>query len=282
MPNYRILGADGREYGPVDAVTIRQWIGQRRLVAISSVKGETDSDWKPLTAFPEFQDALTPAAGPGSASGIPPLQEFAPPPPQAGNGLAIASLVLGIFFCLGPLAGIPAVICGHLARSRIRHSLAPAGGAGMALAGLILGYLGIFIWLLILPATLLPLVAQKKQQAQQINCISNLKQMGLAVRIYANDHKENLPPDFLSMSNELNTPSILFCPADSARTRVDSFAHLTPGNITYEFLRPGASLAKLNPSEPVFRCPIHGNVCYADGSVQRSYGRPTRDGQQRR
>ena len=277
MQNYKILGADGREYGPVNADIMRLWISQRRLVSTSSVKVEGELDWKPLAAFPEFQETLGPAPASSSSTGIPPLREFPSPPPQAGNGLATTSLVLGILFCLGPFTGIPAVICGHLARSRIRTSSNPSSGAGMALAGLILGYLGIALWLLLIPATLLPLLAQKKQQAQQSNCISNLKQVGLAARIYANDHNENLPPNFLSMSNELNTPRILFCPGDSAHTRAENFAQFTPGNITYEFLRPGESLKTLNPSEPVFRCPIHGNMAYADGSVQRSFGRPTRD-----
>ena len=280
MLNYKILGADGKEYGPVDAATIRQWIGQRRLAATSSIKVESDPDWKPLTAFPEFQDALTPATTAPPPGDIPPLRDFAPAP-ETTNGLALTSLVLGILLCLGPLTGIPAVICGHLARSRIRHSPGQGGGAGMALAGLILGYIGTFLWLLILPALLLPALAQAKGHAQEIACVSNLKQIGLAARIYANDNKETLPPSFLSMSNELNTPKILFCPADSAHTPVETFAQLTPRNISYEYLRPGGSLTNLNPSEPVFRCPVHGTACYADGSVQRNLGRPTRDRQHR-
>jgi hypothetical protein len=59
--------------------------------------------------------------------------------------LAIWSLVLGIaalVFCCLPLA-IPAVICGHLARSRVSQAPQAVSGSGMALAGLITGYLGI-------------------------------------------------------------------------------------------------------------------------------------------
>lgn len=58
------------------------------------------------------------------------------------NGLSTASLILGIlaFFCMGPLASIPAIICGHMARKQIAESGGMQTGAGMALAGLILGY----------------------------------------------------------------------------------------------------------------------------------------------
>jgi hypothetical protein len=71
------------------------------------------------------------------------------------NTLAIASLVGGIsswagFLCLGAVVGI---VCGHLARSQIRRT--DEEGDGLALAGLILGYLHLavtfvvgVIWLL--------------------------------------------------------------------------------------------------------------------------------------
>ena len=60
---------------------------------------------------------------------------------------AIWSLILGIlsFLCFGLFTGIPAVICGHLARSNIKKSQGALTGGGMALAGLILGYIGIVV-----------------------------------------------------------------------------------------------------------------------------------------
>jgi hypothetical protein len=63
------------------------------------------------------------------------------------NGLAIGSLVCGIleFFTLG-LAAVPAVILGHLARGQIRRT--GEQGDGMAIAGLILGWLAIGGWAL--------------------------------------------------------------------------------------------------------------------------------------
>lgn len=72
-----------------------------------------------------------------------------PPPPQdcPASPLPTASLVLGILglCCLGPLASIPAIVCGHLARARLRS----AGHAGpehaKAVAGLALGYGGIVL-----------------------------------------------------------------------------------------------------------------------------------------
>jgi len=63
--------------------------------------------------------------------------------------LATWSLVLGLLglLCMGMLAGIPAIVCGHLALSNInRNNL--LNGRGSATAGLILGYLSSIFWLL--------------------------------------------------------------------------------------------------------------------------------------
>ena len=60
------------------------------------------------------------------------------------NGLAIASLACGIAqFAFGPLATIPAIVLGHVARSQIKRT--GEQGAGLALAGLILGWAAVIL-----------------------------------------------------------------------------------------------------------------------------------------
>ncbi len=61
------------------------------------------------------------------------------------SGLAITSLVLGILslICCLFFAGIPAIICGHIARGKAKRDPLTYGGAGLALTGLILGYLSL-------------------------------------------------------------------------------------------------------------------------------------------
>ena len=64
------------------------------------------------------------------------------------NGLAIASLACGLGqFMLGPLTTIPAIVLGHMARHQIRRT--GEDGAGMALAGLLLGWAAIALGVLI-------------------------------------------------------------------------------------------------------------------------------------
>ena len=88
---------------------------------------------------------------PGGEPVAPPLAQ----PQLAGtNSLAITSLICGIAqFMFGPLATIPAVVCGHVARSQIRRT--GEQGAGMALAGLILGWVGVGFTVLVLIAAAL-------------------------------------------------------------------------------------------------------------------------------
>src|ERR1039458_4658273 len=47
----------------------------------------------------------------------------------------------------------------------------------------------------ILAALLLPALARAKAQAQRANCVSNLKQWGLAMHLYATDNNDNIPRD---------------------------------------------------------------------------------------
>ena len=61
-------------------------------------------------------------------------------PARPTNGLAVAALVCGVAQFVVVLTFIPAIICGHLARAQIRRT-GEAGG-GLALVGLILGYVG--------------------------------------------------------------------------------------------------------------------------------------------
>lgn len=90
--------------------------------------------------------------GPGYAqpSVYPRTAYYPPVPTRPASGLAIASLVCGVLeFFLGVTA-IPAVILGHMARAEIRHT--GKSGNGMAVAGLVLGYIGIAIFVLIIVA----------------------------------------------------------------------------------------------------------------------------------
>jgi prepilin-type N-terminal cleavage/methylation domain-containing protein/prepilin-type processing-associated H-X9-DG protein len=104
----------------------------------------------------------------------------------------------------------------------------------------------------ILAAMLLPALAAAKKKAQKISCTNNLKQDGLAFRIWEGDNGDRYPQAvsyasgganeyvdhagaaktatlnpgmvFMVMSNEVSTPKILFCPSDTMHTAGSGYA----------------------------------------------------------
>ena len=105
-----------------------------------------------------------------------------------------------------------------------------------------------------------------KEKAERIQCVNSMKQIVLAARIWANDHQDVLPGDFLTMSNELSTPKVLVCPADKSHKVASNWQEFSSGNASYEMLSPSAT--ETDPQVVYARCPIHNSVGLVDGSVQ--------------
>lgn len=94
------------------------------------------------------------------------------------SGLAITSMVLGIcsFLC-GGFPAIPAIICGHIAHSKIQNSQGQQTGVGFAIAGFITGYIGIFVMIAMLAGLTAPTVIRQRKKSRP------------------NDSGEQRPPD---------------------------------------------------------------------------------------
>ena len=269
---YKILGSDKKEYGPVSAEVVRQWIAGRRANGQTLMQAEGSADWRPLSDFAEFKDALGSRTGPPPISPAPVRPAPVPSAPVRKSGLAITSMVLGLLsMTCFPIVftGLAAVITGHIARKRVRRSAELYGGSGFALAGLILGYPGIVLPLIIGAGLLLPQIARNAKDAESTHCVNNLKQITLAARIWSNDHDDLFPPDFKSLATELSSPAVLVCPGDKAPAPGKQATLPTPdaAHITYQYLSPGIKEEDALRKD-IFRCPIHGHVARGDGSVQ--------------
>jgi type II secretory pathway pseudopilin PulG len=142
------------------------------------------------------QTALEPSAVPQYPSSSSLAQQYAsqPPQPPKTSGLAIASLICGCLFFLFPTA-VLAIVFGHISRSQIAKSANRIGGAGMALAGLILGYIGVaFIpFFLIIAAIAVPNLLRARMAANEASAVGSLRTIAVASVTYSSDHG-SFPP----------------------------------------------------------------------------------------
>jgi hypothetical protein len=109
--------------------------------------------------------------------------------------------------------------------------------------------------------------AEAKKKAERIQCVNNLKQLGLAVRIWAGDNNDTCPPDLISMTNEMANWKLMQCPSDTSHN-VTNWAEVAAGNVSYQYLVPGIKQTE-DPNTVLFVCPIHHNIGLLDGSVQQ-------------
>lgn len=146
---YRIIGADGQEYGPVSAEQVRQWLAEGRANAQTRIRLEGSSDWQPLGQLAEFFPP-EPQAG-AAATSPPPFSVSAPP---RNNPLAVTGMVLGVLSvtvgccCYGLPFNLAGVVISGMALVQINQDPQRERGKGLALAGLVLSILGILLGVL--------------------------------------------------------------------------------------------------------------------------------------
>jgi hypothetical protein len=115
-------------------------LARRNALSVSHDRFRADSE-RLIDSVGEVLEAARVELPARKPEGQKPRGRAAPPRSTRISGLAIASLVCSILFVYGT---IPAIICGHLARKKIRQN-SSLSGANVALAGLIIGYITIAI-----------------------------------------------------------------------------------------------------------------------------------------
>ncbi len=137
---YKIIGADGQQYGPVSAEQIRRWIAENRVNAQTLIQVEGAQEWKPLSLFPEF--AAEVKATPPPVTPVPPTIGPVQSTLAARASNKVAAGICGIL--LGSL-GVHKFILGYQGAGLIMLlvTVLSCGVAGMVmhLIGLIEGIL---------------------------------------------------------------------------------------------------------------------------------------------
>jgi hypothetical protein len=275
MANYKIMGGDQKEYGPVTEEQLRQWIGEGRIGAQTKVQIEGTAEWKLLAEVPELAEI--------SKNRVPPLPETPSPVPSKTSGLAVTSLVLGVLgvFTCG-LTAVFGLVFGIVAMVKVSNSRGALRGGGIALAGVIVS--GIFLFMIpIYAAMLLPALSAAKQKAEAINCVQNERQLGEALENYARGHDGHFPAAATwcdAIKTTVGSERIFKCPAANSAGRCDyafnvKLDGMDAGKIDPQtvmiFESDGGWNANGGP-ELMISKPRHARVfvvAFADGSAQQ-------------
>src|ERR1044071_833981 len=116
MNTYKVIGDDGRQYGPADLATIRAWVADGRIAPTTLILGTGTTEWKAASAFPEL--GLSESGIPASVRRVAPASpgitrprplangrfETIRPPPGSRIASAFASLE-GVLIALAVVAG---------------------------------------------------------------------------------------------------------------------------------------------------------------------------------
>ena len=151
---YKIIGADGKEYGPISLEVLRQWVAEGRANGQTRILPEGGTDWKTIAEVPELASLLgstpvLPAAAPGPLSaplGAPRNNSLA----VAGLTLGIISLTLGLCCCYGFPFSVPGIICSSIALTQIKKDPLREQGKNLATVGLILSILSVVLGVVLL------------------------------------------------------------------------------------------------------------------------------------
>ena len=276
---YRILGGDGKEYGPVATETLRQWVNEARANRNTPVRPEGSDQWQSLGSLPEFAPLFAPPPpGWNAAVGGVPIG----PLPQ--SGFAVASLIMGILGFITILTGLLGIVFGWVALRKIKMSNGRLGGRGLAKAGILLSIVALPVatagYILVVRAANASL-AGARGKAHAIHCVNNLKQLGLAARLYAGDYDGQYPSgtnwcgDLLTYAG---TAKIYQCPGDAAQLScgyafTSALADLAEQDIapdTVMFFESDTGWNASGGKELMITQPRHNNtfvIGLADGSV---------------
>ena len=176
----------GQQLGPFTLDQLRAALAGGSVVAQDLAWWEGAPSWVPVSAVPGIS-AATAAADDGSA-------------------LAIWSLILGLLSIFGCvfISGIPAVICGHMSLGR-KARAGVATGKGMAITGLVTGYIGTIVMpivLAVLASLALPVFGVAQDRAKATMSLNNARQISIALVMYANSHEDTFPPKLEDLEGE--------------------------------------------------------------------------------
>lgn len=184
------------------------------------------------------------------------------------SGLAIASLICGFFGVpIFPVA-LAALICGIIALTKM-SSDSTLKGKGMAIAGTILGGIGLLVTPCLLMGTILPALGKARSTARQMKDSTQVRGIAMALTLYAENNNDQFPEPGADWQQRLLatgsvTPELLITPIDGGENAagVPSYLYYTPSSTD----NPQTTVLVITNPAVISRG--MGNVGYLDGHVE--------------
>lgn len=139
----------------------------------------------------------------------------------------------------------------------------------------------------ILAGMLLPALSTAREKARRVNCASNLKQIGLALKQYSMDNQDKFPTygtstksseslELLRSNDYLSDYKVYTCPSSTTVTQGTGTTALAAGTISYAFVAgmqevdaaDSGVAADGNVGATTFNHTKYGNILFVDGHVQ--------------
>lgn len=198
------IARDGQQLGPISPAQVAEGLTMGALRNTDLAWTDGMEGWRPLfEVFPISPPSPVPPPLPPQPPAVA-ASNFTLPPvaaPYSGgraetSGLAIASLILGILgFFFSFFTAIPALICGHKALNKIKRSAGTLKGRGKAIAGLVMGYLVLFIVVpLLLLAIAIPNIGNINAKARESMISRSMNKVVGHLKDYAAAHQGEYPP----------------------------------------------------------------------------------------
>lgn len=223
-----------------DTQTVCQQCG-KTIIPVTPPTAAGDS---PMPTVNRQMPSVEPPPPPGLPQQTPQQpQQYAAP--QHTSGLAIASLVCSIFCIPINIAGI---ICGHLALSEIKKSAGRIGGRGLAIAGLIIGYVqfALIPFILIIAAIAIPNLLRARIAANEASAVGSVRTINTAEVTWQSQNEKRGYTCSLAQLGPAGGPG---APSDAARLLNGKLASGTKDGYRFSLRGCDPDL----PNEPVKR-----------------------------
>jgi hypothetical protein len=197
------------------------------------------------------------------------------------NPLAVASLICGCLLCVPFITGIASIVTGAIGMRKTKDTAVT--GKGLAIAGLVLGIVNVVLWggyFGLILAVMIPSMGAARGAANRVKCASNLRQIGHAITLYANENGGAYPDTLeqLVLTQDV-TAEVFVCPDshDTKATGADATAVAknmgAGGHVSYVYLGKGLTEGTVRGQTVIAYESLanHGgagmNVLRGDGSV---------------